>query len=111
MASCAGRCRLRPGRRRPQRRELRVRDLVRPRLPVGVAHGEWAPGLTCVLDARLPGSARAACVVLSAHVASGVSRGPTSSPGRSCRPAEAETGTEMREGARLIEPGPFVHQR
>jgi aminoglycoside phosphotransferase (APT) family kinase protein len=42
-----------------QRRELRLRDLVRPHLPVGVpvsvAHGEWAPGLVYTLDIRLPG--------------------------------------------------------
>ncbi|MCD7437183.1 aminoglycoside phosphotransferase family protein [Streptomyces lincolnensis] len=42
-----------------QRRELRLRDLVRPHLPVavptGVAHGEWAPGLAYTLDTRLPG--------------------------------------------------------
>ncbi|MEV5886127.1 aminoglycoside phosphotransferase family protein [Streptomyces sp. NPDC052020] len=42
-----------------QRRELRLRDLVRPhvpvRVPVSVAHGEWAPGLPCTLDTRLPG--------------------------------------------------------
>jgi aminoglycoside phosphotransferase (APT) family kinase protein len=42
-----------------QRRELRLRDLVRPHVPVAVpvsvAHGEWAPGLTCTLDARVPG--------------------------------------------------------
>ncbi|MGW3117143.1 aminoglycoside phosphotransferase family protein [Streptomyces sp. NPDC001107] len=42
-----------------QRRELRLRDLVRPHLPVAVptsvAHGEWAPGLTYTLDTRLPG--------------------------------------------------------
>ncbi|MFJ4471806.1 phosphotransferase family protein [Streptomyces sp. NPDC089424] len=42
-----------------QRRELRVRDLVRPHLPVAVpvsvAHGEWAPGLTYTLDAKVPG--------------------------------------------------------
>ncbi|MEU8537673.1 aminoglycoside phosphotransferase family protein [Streptomyces parvulus] len=42
-----------------QRRELRLRELVRPRLPVAVpasvAHGEWSPGLTYTLDARLPG--------------------------------------------------------
>ncbi|MFV0133011.1 aminoglycoside phosphotransferase family protein [Streptomyces sp. HMX87] len=42
-----------------QRRELRLRDLVRPHLPVAVpastAHGEWAPGLTYTLDAKLPG--------------------------------------------------------
>ncbi|MFC8514572.1 aminoglycoside phosphotransferase family protein [Streptomyces sp. NPDC057257] len=42
-----------------QRRELRLRDLVRPHLPVavptGVAHGEWAPGLTYTLDTRVPG--------------------------------------------------------
>ncbi|MFI6408390.1 aminoglycoside phosphotransferase family protein [Streptomyces sp. NPDC050548] len=42
-----------------QRRELRLRDLVRPYLPVavptGVAHGEWAPGLTYTLDTRVPG--------------------------------------------------------
>ncbi|WP_055529097.1 aminoglycoside phosphotransferase family protein [Streptomyces graminilatus] len=41
------------------RRELRLRDLVRPHIdvavPVGVAHGEWAPGLACALDTRLPG--------------------------------------------------------
>ncbi|MET9071582.1 aminoglycoside phosphotransferase family protein [Streptomyces sp. NPDC004232] len=41
------------------RRELRLRDLVRPYLPVavpaGVAHGEWAPGLTYTLDTRIPG--------------------------------------------------------
>ena len=42
-----------------QRRELRLRDLVRPYLPVAVpasvAHGEWAPGLTYTLDTKLPG--------------------------------------------------------
>ncbi|MFI9168160.1 aminoglycoside phosphotransferase family protein [Streptomyces lincolnensis] len=42
-----------------QRRELRLRDLVRPHLPVavptGVAHGEWAPGLAYTLDTRVPG--------------------------------------------------------
>lgn len=42
-----------------QRRELRLRDLVRPYLsvavPVSVAHGEWAPGLTYTLDAKVPG--------------------------------------------------------
>lgn len=42
-----------------RRRELRLRDLVRPRLPVavptGVAHGEWAPGLLYTLDTRIPG--------------------------------------------------------
>jgi aminoglycoside phosphotransferase (APT) family kinase protein len=42
-----------------RRRELRLRDLVRPHVPVAVpvsvAHGEWAPGLTCTLDVRVPG--------------------------------------------------------
>ncbi|WP_435612171.1 phosphotransferase family protein [Streptomyces sp. bgisy159] len=42
-----------------QRRELRLRDLVRPHLPLAVpacvAHGEWSPGLTCSLDTRIPG--------------------------------------------------------
>ncbi|GGJ21940.1 phosphotransferase family protein [Streptomyces brasiliensis] len=42
-----------------QRRELRLRDLVRPHLPVtvptSVAHGEWAPGLTYTLDNLVPG--------------------------------------------------------
>ncbi|MEV7980034.1 aminoglycoside phosphotransferase family protein [Streptomyces sp. NPDC086519] len=42
-----------------QRRELRLRDLTRPHLPVavpaGVAHGEWAPGLTYTLDTVIPG--------------------------------------------------------
>lgn len=42
-----------------QRRELRLRDLVRPHVPVAVpssvAHGEWAPGLTYTLDKLLPG--------------------------------------------------------
>jgi aminoglycoside phosphotransferase (APT) family kinase protein len=42
-----------------QRRELRLRDLVRPHLPVAVptsvAHGEWAAGLTYTLDTRVPG--------------------------------------------------------
>ncbi|MHC3469695.1 aminoglycoside phosphotransferase family protein [Streptomyces sp. 7R007] len=42
-----------------QRRELRLRDLVRPRLPVAVptsvAHGEWAPGLSYTLDTLVPG--------------------------------------------------------
>ncbi|MFJ9349320.1 aminoglycoside phosphotransferase family protein [Streptomyces sp. NPDC101237] len=41
------------------RREPRLRDLVRPHLPVtvpaGAAHGEWAPGLTCALDVVIPG--------------------------------------------------------
>ncbi|POX51826.1 transferase [Streptomyces sp. Ru71] len=42
-----------------QRRELRLRDLVRPHLPVAVptsvAHGEWSPGLTYTLDTLVPG--------------------------------------------------------
>ncbi|PWI08883.1 transferase [Streptomyces sp. NWU339] len=42
-----------------RRRELRLRELVRPHVPVAVpssvAHGEWAPGLVCTLDTRLPG--------------------------------------------------------
>ncbi|KKD05443.1 aminoglycoside phosphotransferase family protein [Streptomyces sp. WM6386] len=42
-----------------QRRELRLRDLVRPHVPAAVptsvAHGEWTPGLTYTLDALLPG--------------------------------------------------------
>ncbi|MEW2075586.1 aminoglycoside phosphotransferase family protein [Streptomyces sp. NPDC017966] len=42
-----------------RRRELRLRDLVRPHVPVAlpsaVAHGEWAPGLFCSLDTRLAG--------------------------------------------------------
>lgn len=42
-----------------QRRELRLRDLVRPHLPLAVptsvAHGEWAPGLTYTLDTKVPG--------------------------------------------------------
>ncbi|MGC9380594.1 aminoglycoside phosphotransferase family protein [Streptomyces sp. MH13] len=42
-----------------QRRELRLRELVRPyvsvAVPASVAHGEWAPGLTCTLDVKVPG--------------------------------------------------------
>ncbi|SDC43655.1 aminoglycoside phosphotransferase family protein [Streptomyces prasinopilosus] len=42
-----------------RRRELRLRELVRPHIPVAVpssvAHGEWAPGLICTLDTRLAG--------------------------------------------------------
>ncbi|MFF4269657.1 aminoglycoside phosphotransferase family protein [Streptomyces sp. NPDC001536] len=42
-----------------QRRELRLRDLVRPHVPpavpTSVAHGEWTPGLTYTLDALVPG--------------------------------------------------------
>lgn len=42
-----------------QRRELRLRDLIRPHLritvPASVAHGEWAPGLTYTLDTRITG--------------------------------------------------------
>ena len=42
-----------------QRRELRLRDAVRPHVPVtvpvSVAHGEWAPGLTYTLDTLVPG--------------------------------------------------------
>ncbi|GGT11057.1 phosphotransferase family protein [Streptomyces chromofuscus] len=42
-----------------QRRELRLRDLVRPHVPVAVptsvAHGDWAPGLTYTLDTMVPG--------------------------------------------------------
>ncbi|MET8453376.1 aminoglycoside phosphotransferase family protein [Streptomyces sp. NPDC005209] len=42
-----------------RRRELRLRDLVRPHLPVAVptsvAHGEWAPGLAYTLDIKLAG--------------------------------------------------------
>ncbi|MYV40348.1 aminoglycoside phosphotransferase family protein, partial [Streptomyces sp. SID1328] len=36
------------------RRETRLRDLVRPHVPVvvpsAVAHGDWTPGLACTLD-------------------------------------------------------------
>ncbi|WP_369249913.1 aminoglycoside phosphotransferase family protein [Streptomyces sp. R41] len=43
-----------------QRRELRLRDLIRPHIgvavPVSVAHGEWASGLSYTLDTRLPGA-------------------------------------------------------
>ncbi|MCW7942524.1 transferase [Streptomyces hygroscopicus] len=43
-----------------QRRELRLRGLVRPHVgmavPTSVAHGEWAPGLGYTLDTRLPGA-------------------------------------------------------
>ncbi|MFF9125132.1 aminoglycoside phosphotransferase family protein [Streptomyces sp. NPDC014889] len=42
-----------------QRRELRLRELVRPHLtvavPASVANGEWAPGLTYTLDTRIAG--------------------------------------------------------
>ncbi|WP_369232608.1 phosphotransferase family protein [Streptomyces sp. R21] len=42
------------------RRELRLRDLVRPHIgvavPVSVAHGEWTSGLGYTLDTRLPGT-------------------------------------------------------
>ncbi|MER5829380.1 phosphotransferase [Streptomyces sp. NPDC002130] len=42
-----------------QRRELRLRELVRPHVPVAVpvsvAHGEWAPGLSYTLDTKVPG--------------------------------------------------------
>jgi aminoglycoside phosphotransferase (APT) family kinase protein len=42
-----------------QKRELRLRDLVRPHIgvavPASVAHGEWSGGLTYTLDTRLPG--------------------------------------------------------
>lgn len=42
-----------------QRRELRLRDLVRQHVPtavpVSVAHGEWAPGLGYTLDTKVPG--------------------------------------------------------
>lgn len=44
-----------------QRREVRLRDLVRPHVPLAVpasvAHGEWAPGLTYTLDTRITGGA------------------------------------------------------
>ncbi|MGP4049841.1 aminoglycoside phosphotransferase family protein [Streptomyces sp. 2A115] len=43
-----------------QRRELRLRDLVRPHIgvavPVSIAHGEWASGLTYTLDTLIPGA-------------------------------------------------------
>ncbi|MFF4832944.1 aminoglycoside phosphotransferase family protein [Streptomyces sp. NPDC001315] len=42
-----------------RRRELRLRDLVRPYVPVAVpasvARGEWAPGLTYTLDTKVSG--------------------------------------------------------
>ncbi|MEU3599816.1 aminoglycoside phosphotransferase family protein [Streptomyces sp. NPDC006798] len=42
-----------------QRREVALRDALRPRLPVPVpgslATGEWAPGLSYTVDNRLPG--------------------------------------------------------
>ncbi|CAM5561581.1 Aminoglycoside phosphotransferase family protein OS=Streptomyces tendae OX=1932 GN=GUR47_31590 PE=4 SV=1 [Streptomyces tendae] len=42
-----------------RRRELRLRELVRPHVPVAlptsVAHGDWAPGLAYTLDARMAG--------------------------------------------------------
>ncbi|MGW1722047.1 aminoglycoside phosphotransferase family protein [Streptomyces sp. NPDC002306] len=42
-----------------RRRELRLRELVRPHVPVAVptsvARGDWAPGLAYTLDTKLPG--------------------------------------------------------
>ncbi|TLS41162.1 aminoglycoside phosphotransferase family protein [Streptomyces montanus] len=42
-----------------RRRELRLRDVVRPHLgvavPVSIAHGEWASGRTYTLDTLIPG--------------------------------------------------------
>ncbi|CAL2070668.1 MULTISPECIES: aminoglycoside phosphotransferase family protein [Streptomyces] len=42
-----------------RRRELRLRALVRPHVPVAVpvsvAHADWAPGLACTLDTVVPG--------------------------------------------------------
>ncbi|MGM9444425.1 aminoglycoside phosphotransferase family protein [Streptomyces murinus] len=42
-----------------RRRELRLRALVRPHVPVAVpvsvAHADWAPGLACTLDTAVPG--------------------------------------------------------
>ncbi|MFE0389139.1 phosphotransferase family protein [Streptomyces bungoensis] len=42
-----------------RRRELRLRDLVRPHVgvavPTSVAHGDWAPGLAYTLDTKVPG--------------------------------------------------------
>ncbi|MEU9290599.1 aminoglycoside phosphotransferase family protein [Streptomyces sp. NPDC048275] len=42
-----------------RRRELRLRDLIRPHIgvavPASAAHGEWAAGLAYTLDTRLPG--------------------------------------------------------
>ncbi|MFH9551501.1 aminoglycoside phosphotransferase family protein [Streptomyces sp. NPDC017435] len=42
-----------------RRRELRLRDLVRPyvqvAVPTSVAHGDWSPGLAYTLDTKLPG--------------------------------------------------------
>ncbi|MFF9767658.1 aminoglycoside phosphotransferase family protein [Streptomyces sp. NPDC014636] len=42
-----------------RRRELRLRDVIRPHVPVAVpvsvAHGDWAPGLAYTLDTRVPG--------------------------------------------------------
>jgi len=42
-----------------RRRELRLRDLVRPHVPVtvpvSIAHGDWAPGLAYTLDTVVPG--------------------------------------------------------
>jgi aminoglycoside phosphotransferase (APT) family kinase protein len=44
---------------RRQRRELRLRELVRGHMPVAVptsvAHGDWAPGLSYTLDTLVPG--------------------------------------------------------
>ncbi|MBB5938348.1 aminoglycoside phosphotransferase family protein [Streptomyces zagrosensis] len=43
-----------------QRREIALRDLVRPRVgaavPASVAHGEWTAGRTYTLDTKLPGT-------------------------------------------------------
>ncbi|WP_346085880.1 aminoglycoside phosphotransferase family protein, partial [Streptomyces thermocarboxydus] len=42
-----------------RRRELRLREVVRPHVPVALpvclAQGEWAPGLLCTLETRLVG--------------------------------------------------------
>ncbi|GGO49265.1 hypothetical protein GCM10012286_46820 [Streptomyces lasiicapitis] len=49
-----------PGAAARQRRELLLREAIRPHVPVGVpasvAAGEWAPGLTYTVDTRLPGT-------------------------------------------------------
>ncbi|MGA4843462.1 phosphotransferase [Streptomyces sp. G45] len=50
-----------------QGREIALRDVVRERVfagvPVSVAHGSWAPGLTYTVDTRLPGASAEAAVL------------------------------------------------
>ncbi|MFE0024990.1 phosphotransferase family protein [Amycolatopsis sp. NPDC059021] len=101
-----------------QRREIALREAIRPHLaiavPRSVAHGEWAPGLGYTLDTRLPGISAEKQAVSAAGeedlavLLTGLRSVPAATvdvPAAAARSLPELTGEAVRAAVRLAEDG------